>query len=125
MTQRTGYLFIDHRASPGVPEDIAIACGFDPDQVKGGKFFEADTLTCIHCKTAGNNVVVLKRKDRVRPRENCMKCGGKYVCDYCYADMQRPDYVHTPYEKVVDVVMTKGFDPRVSPLPLLTGEQNG
>lgn len=95
MANREGYLMVDHRASPGLPEDIARASGYDPLHCKEGKLFEAATLTCAHCK-----VGVVKNPKRVRERALCFKCGVKYICDFCAADMQRADYEHTPFEKL-------------------------
>lgn len=98
MAQRTGYLFVDHRASPGLPEDVARASGYDPLHCKEGKLFEADTLTCAHCRTG-----VVKNPLRTRERASCFKCGHHYICDICAAQMLHPDYDHTPFERLVDV----------------------
>jgi hypothetical protein len=95
--QREGYIMIDHRASPGLPEDLARRHGFDPAQVGEGKLFEAAMLTCSHCK-----ISKLKNPDRTRERGHCFKC-HHYVCDTCAAMMNLPDYDHMPFEKVVDV----------------------
>src|SRR5437879_3910157 len=111
MLRKPGYLIIDHRASPGLPEEVAQKAGYDPFLCREGKTFEADTQTCSHCKT-----VVIMNPERVRSRTKCFKCGNHYVCDFCAADMLRPDYVHTPFEKLVDMAKdceAKGivFDP--------------
>lgn len=95
--KQQGYLMIDHRASPGLPEDVAIKCGYDPKLSGEGKLFEADTLTCKHCKTTQ-----LKNILRTRERASCYKCGYRYICDFCAADMLRPDYSHTPFEALVE-----------------------
>ncbi len=71
-----GYLIIDHRNSPGIPDDLipqVAALGGVP--VPGGQVGEVDTWTCAHC-----NAIVLKRPERTRPREVCRKC-MKVVCD--------------------------------------------
>ncbi len=73
-----GYLIIDHRNSPGIPDDLApqiAAAGGVP--VPGGLMAEVDTYTCRHC-----NAVVLIRPERTRPREVCRKCMA-VVCDKC------------------------------------------
>ena len=44
-----GELFVDHRASPGVPETAAQRMGYHPNQVKEGAVFECATLGCKHC----------------------------------------------------------------------------
>lgn len=100
MTQSKGYLTIDHRASPGLPEDLALKLGLDPKQVGEGKFYEADTLTCVHCKS-----VQVKNLFRTRERASCPKCNFKYVCDICAVTMRQPGYDHTPFEKLVDKVL--------------------
>lgn len=96
MTQREGYLFLDHRASPGLPENMAKRIGGEA----GSKLIEAATLTCCHCKTA-----VIKNPFRQRERASCPKCSYKYLCDFCAAKAREPDYVHMPMEKVVDLVL--------------------
>jgi hypothetical protein len=100
MAQSKGYLVIDHRASPGLPEELALRLGYDPRQVGEGKYFEADTLTCIHCKS-----VQVKNLFRTRERGSCPKCSFKYLCDPCTAAMRAPDYDHTPFEKLVDKLL--------------------
>ncbi len=100
MAQRTGYLMVDHRASPGLTEADALASGYDPKQCGEGKLFEADTLTCAHCK--GTQV---KNPLRTRERAKCHKCDYKYVCDGCAAAMNSPDYDHLPFERRVDITM--------------------
>ena len=59
---REGYLMVDHRASPGLPPELAVSLGLDPKLVGEGKLMEAATLTCSHCKGA-----LLKNPLRVRP----------------------------------------------------------
>ncbi len=100
-----GYLIVDHRASPGMTEGEARLMGFDPKEVKEGKVLERSTLTCPHCKNT-----VIKNPLRVRPRESCTLC-NHYICDLCYARMQEPDYVHMPFEKRADLVMSGKRDP--------------
>jgi hypothetical protein len=97
MAKQMGYLFVDHRASPGLPEDIARQVGYVPELCKEGKLFEADTLTCAHCKG-----VVVKNPFRTRDRNYCVKCSGHYICDGCAYLASQPDYVHIAFEKVVE-----------------------
>jgi hypothetical protein len=92
-----GRLVVDHRFSPGLPEDIARAAGYDPAHTGEGKLLEQATLTCCHCRCA-----VVKNPLRTRPRENCPSCGNRYLCDPCHARAQHPDYDHTPFEQFVD-----------------------
>lgn len=99
MAKQMGYLMVDHRASPGLPEDIARLSGYDPELCKEGKMYEADTMTCSHCKN-----VVVKNPFRTRERHSCMKCSGHYICDICAYKATAPDYVHTPFEKLADKI---------------------
>lgn len=103
MKKPGGYLFVDHRASPGLPEDIARAAGMDPALTREGKLWEADTYTCAHCKST-----VVKNPWRTRAREECRKCSNHFICDWCYAESQMPDYTHLPYDKKVDIVLDGG-----------------
>jgi hypothetical protein len=97
MKKQHGEVMVDHRASPGLPEDVARWAGYDPKLCGEGKLFESATLTCSHCKNS-----MIKNPFRVREREHCAKCGYHYICDFCYADMQKPDYSHLPFERLVD-----------------------
>lgn len=92
-----GYLMVDHRASPGLPEDVARLVGYDPKFCGEGKLFEAATLTCSHCKTA-----VVKNPLRTRERHFCAACSGHYICDGCAFEASQPDYAHTPFDKKID-----------------------
>src|SRR5262245_1696573 len=97
MAQREGYLMVDHRASPGLPEDMARRMGVAP----GSKLGEVATLTCCHCKT-----VAIKNPFRQRERGKCPKCSMKHLCDTCWAQTFLPDYNHTPFEKKVDLLLS-------------------
>jgi hypothetical protein len=92
MVQREGYLFVDHRASPGLPEDMARRMG----GVSGSKLIEIATLTCCHCRVA-----VIKNPFRQRERASCPKCSFKYVCDLCAKRMREPDYIHMPMQALI------------------------
>jgi hypothetical protein len=94
-----GELTIDHRAGNGLPEHIARMCGYEPSAVKGGKLFEAATITCKHCKGAW-----VKNPDRIRPREFCRKC-DHYICDGCAYEATQPDYIHRSFEKVAELAL--------------------
>jgi hypothetical protein len=114
MAKQLGYLHVDHSASPGLPEDIAIAAGYDPKLCKEGKVYEADTMSCSHCPN-----VVLKNPFRTRERHYCAKCGGHYICDPCAYLMTLPDYVHVSNAKFTDD-FKEGKIISGSPLALLT-----
>lgn len=110
-----GYLMIDHRASPGISEEVARLSGFDPAQCGEGKLFETATLTCAHCKGS-----VVKNPLRTRERPHCVKC-NHYICDGCAFTASQSDYVHTPFEKKVeDTINAAIFG---SPMKLLTSKE--
>lgn len=75
---REGYLQIDHRESPGIPEPNAKP---HPDMpiVGRGVNFETATQRCTQCHR-----IVILNPDRQRPRNYCAKCDG-YHCDGCTA----------------------------------------
>lgn len=95
QSSKEGWLFIDHRASPGLPEPISQRTGL---LLGEGKVAEAATLTCAHCRN-----VLIKNPDRTRERGYCAKCDS-YICDWCVAAMKEPGYVHMPFQKLVDLV---------------------
>jgi len=101
MKNPEGELFLDHRASPGIPPAQARQMGYEPSQVGEGKLFEAATLMCEHC-----HQIAIKNPMRTRERAFCMQCGGAYICDLCDDERRRPDYVHLPFRKIVDLVAT-------------------
>jgi len=97
--KQMGYLMVDHRASPGLPEDIARLSGYDPVLCREGKMYEADTMTCSHCKN-----VVVKNPFRSRDRNYCAKCSGHYICDMCAYEATASDYVHASFNKIADTI---------------------
>ena len=101
QSSNEGELFVDHRASPGLPPAQARQLGYEPSQVGEGKLFEAATLMCVHC-----NQVVVRNLLRERERAFCMQCSGGYICDLCDNERRRSDYVHMPFRKIVDLVAT-------------------
>lgn len=96
LTRKEGYLLIDHRASPGVPESVALQVGLDPMGLRGGRMLENATLHCEHC-----GGVFLKNPERVRERHYCRHCDG-YICDSCDGKRHQPGYVHASFEALVD-----------------------
>lgn len=96
---KEGWLFIDHRASPGLPEHVARLAGYDPKLCREGKVFEASTITCSHCGTAWNINPL-----RTRSREFCRKC-DHYICDVCGAIASMPDYVHIPFRMLAEAAI--------------------
>lgn len=96
MAQSEGYLFADHRASPGIPPEAAERMGLDPSLVREGKVMEAATLMCCGC---GGHYI--KNLFRTRERGHCFQCNS-YICDAC--DAYRQTHEHVPFRKVVDEV---------------------
>jgi hypothetical protein len=113
--RREGWLLVDHSASPGLPEDVARAAGYDPTFVREGKRYETATLTCAHCKST-----VVPNPQRTRERAKCFKC-LHYICDGCAFRASLPDYDHAPYERRVELVMAGKPDPLGSPRKLILG----
>lgn len=77
-----GYLQIDHRDSPGLPEDFARKIGLAPGAVAEGTNFETPVITCSHC-----NVTVILNPLRTRPRNHCKKCDA-YICDNATCNLE-------------------------------------
>jgi hypothetical protein len=98
-----GYLLVDHRSSPGMPELASRRLGLDPRFTGEGKMYESVTLSCAHCRT-----VVVKNPLRVRERGHCFKCNA-YVCDACAAVREC-----RPFTQVIDDVLDGK-----TPIPLL------
>jgi hypothetical protein len=99
-----GYLTIDHRNSPGIPDSMApqvAAMGGLP--VPGGVQLELDTWTCAHC-----NAIVVKRPGRTRPREVCRKCMA-VVCDSCVLWCE-------PFTKIAEAIVEGKYHNLNSPL---------
>jgi hypothetical protein len=76
-TSHEGYLLVDHRDSPGIPEPLATASGLPVGAGRG--VFEAATYTCNHCCR-----VVVINPLRNRERAYCGQC-DHYICDQCGA----------------------------------------
>lgn len=111
LTEHTGYLTIDHRDSPGMPDEVMAKIGLP---VKSGVgFFEGDVKTCAHCQA-----IVFLNPDRTRPRNYCAKC-DHYVCDKptciveCTPVLQQ---FEREYEKALQA-LTPDFHPAI----LITG----
>jgi hypothetical protein len=116
LKRHEGYLLIDHRASPGVPAEIARKAGFDPKFLAKGKILESATITCAHCLGT-----VVKHPMRIRERGYCSQC-DKYLCDYCDAARHVPEYRHASGEAVSDATINAAINgrPLGSPLDVLT-----
>jgi len=93
-----GELFIDHRASPGIPAAKAEAMGFDPRAVREGSTTTLKTLGCCHC-----GGVWIENPWRTRPRNHCVKC-DRYLCDACAIASREADYVHRSFQELCDLL---------------------
>lgn len=113
QSSKEGYLFVDHRASPGLDPEMARRMGYEPEFCREGKLYEQATLTCCHCTT-----IVIKNPQRTRARENCPKCDNSYLCDHCYAASQEPDYVHCSIDNQKDVLIDRAYHSPEQFLPL-------
>jgi hypothetical protein len=112
--KQMGYLFVDHRASPGLTAEEARAVGFDPSMA-GSKVIEADTMTCSHCKA-----VVVKNPLRQRERGFCLYC-SHYICDCCAIAMDEPDYKHAPFVAKIELAYAQAaVDKEPPPVPAST-----
>ena len=98
--KQQGYLLVDHRASPGLTEKEALAAGYDPKLSGEGKVYEADTMTCAHCKA-----VVVKNPFRTRDRPHCYQC-DHYICDICAVKAKTQDQ-HMPFSKFIDQTLSQ------------------
>ncbi len=96
-----GLLIIDHRASPGVPDDwMPNAKDMPPRSGQG--LFEVPTYTCNHCPQ-----VVVMNPLRRRPRGYCRKCDS-YICDRCNGILAATRECK-PYEQVLDELQEQGL----------------
>ena len=98
-----GYLMVDHRSSPGIPEDLANKLGLDPLHSRGGALAEYATTGCPHC---GAHVIF--NPQRTRDRAWCSKC-DRYICDWCDAARKEAGYEHRTFNEVADLVRDKGY----------------
>lgn len=106
-----GYLMIDHRASPGISDEVMLKQGLPAGAGKG--LFEAPTFTCSHCET-----VVVINPLRNRERTFCGKC-DHYICDRCGAVMAETKECKT-YKQIIEETQEAGYrlDMGITPLTL-------
>lgn len=96
LRSHEGYLLIDHRNSPGVPEAIMIAQGLPANAGRKDATFEAATYTCADCQA----IVVIEPK-RTRPRGYCPKCNHR-LCDRCETVRVQSGGVCNNFQNMVD-----------------------
>ena len=118
-----GEVFLDLRASPGIPPELAVRLGYAPEQVKEGAVFESATLGCPHC---GSCVVI--NPLRTRERAHCYKCNA-YICDGCEILSHQPNYVHSTIKELKDLVGSGKYTmvggSTAQPVLLKTGGNDG
>jgi hypothetical protein len=72
-----GYMLIDHRNSPGLPDDLPPIPGLQSVRAPKGVIVEMAIVVCRHCQ-----VEIIKDPQRTRPRGYCPGC-DHYICDRC------------------------------------------
>ena len=90
---REGYLMIDNRESPGMPDEMQVAAGLPVGSGRG--LYESAVIVCNHCQTG----VVIEPK-RTRERAYCRGCDS-YICDACGVVLART-LTCTPFSKFAD-----------------------
>lgn len=91
-----GELFIDHRNSPGVPEEMLRIAGLPPEAGRG--LYRGPIYTCGHCQR-GVPVIVGAFGTREK-RYVCSTC-RKVLCDVC-AKQKSLTGVCDPFELKVE-----------------------
>lgn len=99
LRNHEGYLLLDHRNSPGVPDEIVRGLGLPVGA--GRNVFESATFTCKHCQA-----VVILNPNRTRERAYCRGC-DHLICDGCAAEKHRTGLCRT-FEQKVDEFLTNG-----------------
>jgi len=89
-----GEYLIDNRNSPGVPDELMVMQGLPSGSGRG--LFEEACYTCSHCQT-----VVVKNRQRTRPRGFCKKC-NHVICDPCDEAYHSSGHVCYPYKEFVE-----------------------
>ena len=105
LKRHEGYMMIDNRNSPGVPDEVLVKQGLPPGAGQG--LYESATYTCSHCQS----VIVMEPK-RTRPRAYCGKCDQR-ICDACEFIRTQTLECHT-MNRVIDNVLelaSRGLDP--------------
>jgi hypothetical protein len=101
------YVLIDHRNSPGLSPEFALAHGFDPTHLGAGRVFESAIAVCSHCSAD-----VILNPNRSRPREWCMKCDA-YMCDGCAA-AAKSGALHTTYQHKLETFYSDIISGRIN-----------
>lgn len=89
---------MDHRDSPGIPDEIVARADLPPGSGRG--IFEAPSYTCKHCC----RVVIINPK-RNRERAYCRGC-EHLLCDDCGAERTRTGLCRT-FDQVIDEMLNQ------------------
>lgn len=116
-----GYLLVDHRNSPGLPNEHTRRLGL-PDGCMGeGTVYEGRTHGCPHCGAPS----LITRVER----NWCRSC-DLYICDYCEKARHLPGYEHFTMREVAEKFMTGKYHimgtahgPRLIPLDAIGATQ--
>jgi hypothetical protein len=97
LRDHEGYLLVDHRNSPGVPDSLIVQAGLPAGA--GAGVFEAPTYTCKHCQR-----IVVMNPDRQRERTYCRGC-QHLICDDC-AVIKAQTLECKTFDQVIDQILT-------------------
>lgn len=111
LRSQEGYLCLDNRNSPGVPDELIVAQGLPAGAGRG--LFESATFTCSHC----NFMVVLNPK-RTRERGFCRGC-NQCICDACTALKAVTLQCKTMKQIVDETLIAADKQAEIAPHPLL------
>lgn len=118
LQDREGYMLIDQRDAPRLPDDVLRSCGLGDIDMRA-KVVELPTFWCPHC--TAHVVQNPKRNTVSMPRHFCRKC-GRLICDGCHAIMVMTG-VHKTFAELADDALeaaAKSVDPPASPIFLPT-----
>jgi hypothetical protein len=101
LKSQQGVLEINHRYSPGVPEEVMVKLGMPKEAGKKDSVVEYATFTCADCQ----KVVIINPK-RTRPRGYCPKC-NHYICDECEAIRFASGGVCRNFNNAVDAALNR------------------
>lgn len=96
LRSHEGYMLIDHRNSPGVPDEVVMREGLPAGA--GQRVFESATFTCSHCEA-----IVIMNPDRSRERGYCRKC-DHYVCDRCETERVKTGVCYPYKARIADLI---------------------
>lgn len=98
LRSHEGYFLLDHRESPGMPDEVAVNIGLWPGAGRG--VTEAPSYTCKHCQR-----IIIMNPKRNRERVFCRGC-NHLICDDCGAERARTMRCRT-FDQYVDELLSK------------------